>query len=157
MADSELSDTVKVLNLRKVLSKTVTEESRSKPFLISIGERADAVAEAYENRQMTTQEALAEFERFAEECNQATIETERLNLDDNAYAIYKVLQEVYETPSPRKRRRSVNEVFDQFPDYEWNFQQTLQLRTQLYKRLRLIVHEKDLIEIVNKLMTAKRT
>ena len=51
IADSELSDTVKVLNLRKVLSKTVTEESRSKPFLISIGERADAVAEAYENRQ----------------------------------------------------------------------------------------------------------
>ena len=51
VADSELSDTVKVLNLRKVLSKTVTEESRSKPFLISIGERADAVAEAYENRQ----------------------------------------------------------------------------------------------------------
>ena len=30
VADSELSDTVKVLNLRKVLSKTVTEESRSK-------------------------------------------------------------------------------------------------------------------------------
>ena len=51
VADSELSDTVKVLNLRKVLSKTVTEESRSKPFLISIGERADAVSEAYENRQ----------------------------------------------------------------------------------------------------------
>ena len=156
VADSELSDTVKVLNLRKVLSKTVSEESRSKPFLISIGERADAVAEAYENRQMTTQEALAEFERFAEECNQATIETARLNLDDNAYAIYKVLQEATRAVTPEEAR-SVNEVFDQFPDYEWNFHQTLRLRTQLYKRLRLIVHEKDLIEIANKLMTAKRT
>ena len=156
VADSELSDTVKVLNLRKVLSKTVTEESRSKPFLISIGERADVVAEAYENRQMSTQQALAEFERFAEECNQATIETVRLNLDDNAYAIYKVLQEATRTVTPEEAR-SVNKVFDQFPDYEWNFHQTLRLRTQLYKRLRLIVHEKDLIEIANKLMTAKRT
>ena len=156
IADSELSDTVKVLNLRKVLSKTVTEESRSKPFLISIGERADVVAEAYENRQMSTQEALAEFEKFAEECNQATIETVRLNLDDNAYAIYKVLQEATRAVTPEEAR-SVNEVFDQFPDYEWNFHQTLRLRTQLYKRLRLIVHEKDLIEIANKLMTAKRT
>ena len=156
VAESELSDEVKVLNLRKVLSKTVSEESRSKPFLISIGERADAVAEAYENRQITTREALAEFERFAEECNQATIETARLNLDVNAYAIYKVLQEATRSVTPEEAR-SVNKVFDQFPDYEWNFHQTLRLRTQLYKRLRLIVHEKDLIEIANKLMTAKRT
>ena len=156
VAESELSDEVKVLNLRKVLSKTVSEESRSKPFLISIGERADAVAEAYENRQITTQEALAEFERFAEECNQATIETARLNLDVNAYAIYKVLQEATRSVTPEEAR-TINEVFNQFPDYEWNFHQTLRLRTQLYKRLRLIVHEKDLIEIANKLMTAKRT
>ena len=34
---SYVSDTVKVLNLRKILHKTVTEEGRSKPFLISIG------------------------------------------------------------------------------------------------------------------------
>ena len=47
---SYASDKVKVLNLRKVLHKTVTEESRSKPFLISIGERAEALTEAYENR-----------------------------------------------------------------------------------------------------------
>ena len=46
---SYASDKVKVLNLRKVLHKTVTEESRSKPFLISIGERAEALTEAYEN------------------------------------------------------------------------------------------------------------
>ena len=153
IADSELSDTVKVLNLRKVLSKTVTEESRSKPFLISIGERADVVAEAYENRQMSTQQALAEFERFAEECNQATIETVRLNLDDNAYAIYKVLQEATRTVTPEEAR-SVNEVFDQFPDYEWNFHQTLRLRTQLYKRLRPIiaVEKQALVEITSKLI-----
>ena len=156
VADSELSDEVKVLNLRKVLSKTVAEESGSKPFLVSIGERADAVAEAYENRQMTTQEALAEFEKFAEECNQAAIETARLNLDDNAYAIYKVLQEAARTATPEEAR-SVNDVFDRFPDYEWNVHQTVRLRTQLYKKLRSIVHEKNLIEIANKLMTAKRS
>ena len=49
---SYASDKVKVLNLRKVLHKTVTEESRSKPFLISIGERAEALTEAHENRQL---------------------------------------------------------------------------------------------------------
>ena len=52
---------------------------------------------------MSTQEALAEFERFAEECNQATIETARLNLDDNAYAIYKVLQEGMREPTFQRK------------------------------------------------------
>ena len=55
VGNSDVSDTVKVLNLRKILHKTVTEESRSKPFLISIGERAEALTEAYENRQQSTQ------------------------------------------------------------------------------------------------------
>ena len=63
---SYASDKVKVLNLRKILHKTVTEESRSKPFLISIGERAEALTEAYENGQkLQTQEALAAFEEVS--------------------------------------------------------------------------------------------
>ncbi len=155
VADSELSDTVKVLNLRKVLSKTVTEESRSKPFLISIGERADVVAEAYENRQMTTQEALAEFERFAEECNQATIETVRLNLDDNAYAIYKVLQG-YADDISTGHARNFNSIFDQYPDYQWNEQQASQLRRRFYIALRSIVETSKLVETTNTLLDLQR-
>ena len=157
VADSELSDEVKVLNLRKILQKTVTEESGSNPFLISIGERADAVAEAYENRQMSTQEALAEFQRIAEDRNNETIERERLDLDHNAYAVYKVLQEVTEEVTP-EQARSVNEVFDQFPDYEWDYHQTLRLRTQLYKRLRPIVtvEKEKLIKIASRLIARER-
>ena len=155
IADSELSDTVKVLNLRKVLSKTVTEESRSKPFLISIGERADVVAEAYENRQMSTQEALAEFEKFAEECNQATIETVRLNLDDNAYAIYKVLQG-YADDISTGHARNFNSIFDQYPDYQWNEQQASQLRRRFYIALRSIVETSKLVETTNALLDLQR-
>ena len=106
--------------------------------MISIGERADAVAEAYENRQMTTQEALAEFQRIAEDLNRETIERERLGLDLNAYAVYTVLKQVSEEVTP-EQARTVDEVFDQFPDYEWDYHQTLRLRTQLYKRLRPIL------------------
>ena len=61
------------------------------------------VAEAYENRQMTTQEALAEFERFAEDRNNETIDRERLDLDENAYAVYKVLQEGMREPTFQRK------------------------------------------------------
>ena len=68
VGNSDVSDKVKVLNLRKILHKTVMEEGRSKPFLISIGERAEALTEAYENRQLTTQGALVAYRALVEEC-----------------------------------------------------------------------------------------
>lgn len=151
VADSELSDTVKVLNLRKVLSKTVSEESRSKPFLISIGERADAVAEAYENRQMTTQEALVEFERMAE----AAIDRERLDLDENAYAVYKILQG-YADDISTGQARNVNSIFDQYPDYQWNEQQASKLRRRFYVALRPIVGASNLVATTNALLDLQR-
>ena len=138
VGNSDVSDTVKVLNLRKILHKTVTEESRSKPFLISIGERAEALTEAYENRQKSTQEILAAYEELVEECERASSEQTRMGLDDNAYAVYTVLKEFAEDITP-EQTREVDSVFDQFPDYQWNEQQERELRINLYRILRLAV------------------
>ena len=152
---SYISDTVKVLNLRKVLQKTVIDESGSKPFLISIGERAEAVAEAYENRQITTQQALAAFEKFAEEREQETSERARLNLDENAYAIYKVLEGYAEDITP-EQARALNSVFDQFPDYQWNEHQNIRLRRMFYLILRFIVGTDNLVDTTTALLDLQR-
>ncbi|MCE2394285.1 HsdR family type I site-specific deoxyribonuclease [Candidatus Poribacteria bacterium] len=138
VGNSDVSDTVKVLNLRKILHKTVAEESRSKPFLISIGDRAEALREAYENRQRTTQQVLAAYEELVEECERASSEQTRMNLDDNAYAVYTVLKGFAEEITP-EQTREVDSVFDQFPDYQWNEQQERELRINLYRTLRLVV------------------
>ena len=135
---SYASDKVKVLNLRKILHKTVIEESQSKPFLISIGERAEALTEAYENRQLTAQEILAAYGELVEECERASSEQTRMGLDDNAYAVYTVLKEFAEDITP-EQTREVDSVFDQFPDYQWNEQQERELRINLYRILRLAV------------------
>lgn len=138
VGDSDVSDTVKVLNLRKILRKIVTEESRSKPFLISIGERAEALAEAYENRQQSTQQVLAAYEELVEECERASSEQDRMNLDENAYAVYTVLKEFAEDITP-EGAREVDSLINQFPDYQWNEQQERELRIKLYHTLRSIV------------------
>ena len=152
---SYASDKVKVLNLRKVLRKTVTEESRSKPFLISIGERAEALREAYENRQLITQEALTAFEKLAEEYTEASRERAQMNLGENAYAVYKVLEGYAETIRP-EQVRAFNRVFDQFPDYQWNEHQSSQLRRMFYLTLRPIVGAANLIEATNALLRLER-
>ena len=138
VGSSDVSDTVKVLNLRKILHKTVTEESRSKPFLISIGERAEALTEWYEDRQLTTQEALAAYRELIEECERASSEQTEMSLDNNAYAVYTVLKEFAEEITP-EQTREINGIFDQFPDYQWNEQQERELRIQFYRILRSIV------------------
>ena len=152
---SYVSDKVKVLNLRKILHKTVTEESRSKPFLISIGERAEALTEAYENRQLTTQQALTEFEKLADEYTQATKERAQMNLDENAYAVYKVLEGYAETIRS-EQARDLNRVFDQFSDYQWDIHQNSQLRRMFYLTLRPIVGAENLIEATNALLKLER-
>ena len=152
---SYASDKVKVLNLRKILHKTVTEGSRSKPFLISIGERAEALTEAYENGQLATQEALAAFEKLAEEYTEASRERAQMNLDENAYAVYTVLKGFAEDITP-ERVRALNSVFDQFPDYQWNEHQSSQLRRMFYLTLRPIVGAENLIEATNALLKLER-
>ena len=140
VGNSDVSDKVKVLNLRKILHKTVTEESRSKPFLISIGERAEALKEKYESRQLTTQQVLAAYGELVEECERASSEQTRMGLDDNAYAVYTVLKGFAEEITP-EQTREVDSVFDQFPDYQWNEQQERELRIKLYHTLRQIVEQ----------------
>ena len=153
---SYASDKVKVLNLRKILHKTVTEESRSKPFLISIGERAEALTEAYENLQLTTQQALTEFEKLADEYTEASRERAQMNLDENAYAVYKVLEGYAETIRP-EQAQALNKVFDEFPDYQWDEHQNSQLRIRLYRTLIAITQTNDdRIQAANALLKLER-
>ena len=155
MDQSDTSDAVKVINLRKALLQKVIDEGESNPYLISIGERAEAITEAYENHQMTTQEALAEFRRSAEEYARAAREQVQMDLDNNTYAVYTVLRNVIDDVNP-EQARAVDQVFAQFPDYRWDDHQQSQLRGTLYKTLELSVDIKTKIEITNKLLRLER-
>ena len=92
LKDSDASDTTKILNLRKILSVTVADEGSSKPFLLSIGERAEKLAQAYEDRQLTTQQTLFEFERLAQEYVTSQSQRQQMGADENTFAIFKALQ-----------------------------------------------------------------
>ena len=152
---SDVSDTVKVLNLRKALRQTVTDQGRSNPFLISIGERAEAVAEAYENRQSGTQDTLAEFMRLVEEVSRATREQDQMDMDNNTYAVYTVLKNVIEDVNP-EQARAVDQIFEQFPDYRWDNQQGSRLRIMLYRTLEPTVGRENIIETANTLLRLER-
>lgn len=135
----ELSDTTKLLNLRKVLVSTVERERSSKPFVRSIGERAQGLVERYENRQLATEEALSAFEELAEEYLEADRKREELGLDENTFAIYVTLRSTSTDGTTEgvttDKAEEVDALFEQYPDYQWNEEQQRELRVALYKML----------------------
>ena len=155
IGQSNASDTVKVLNLVKAVSQTVTDEAESKPFLRSIGDRAEAAIQNLEDRQLGTKDALTEFLKLAESISRAEREQHQMELDDNSFAIYTVMSDAMETVTP-EQARSVNRVFEQFPDYQWDEHQQQELRRTLYSTLAPSVDIQTKIEITNKLLTLQR-
>ena len=152
---SDTSDTLKVLNLVKVLRQKVADEGESNPYLIPLGERVEVVAEAYENRQSETQDVLAEFMRIAEEASRAAREQNQMDMDQNTYAVYTILRDAIADVNP-EQARAVNQVFTQFPDYRWDDHQQNQLRSTLYQTLEPSVDIRTKIEITNKLLKLER-
>ena len=155
LSQSDVPDTVKVLNLRKVLRRTVANESEAKPFLIPIGERTEAVIENLDNRQLDTKDALTEFMKFAIEISRAEREQNDTELGDNAYAIFTVLRNVKDNITP-EQAQSVNQIFEKYPDHQWDDHQAKTLRSMLYKTLSPTIGTNNLIETTNKLLKLKR-
>ena len=155
LRDSDTSDNTKILNLRKVLAVTVQDTGAAKPFLLSIGERAEKLAEAYEDRQVTTQQALLEFAKLAREATEADAERQRMGLDENSFAIFKTVGET-DNGFDAKQAKGINALFERFPDYLWHKQQESKLRTELYKTLRPLVGTEKMIEVANRLLRLQR-
>jgi type I restriction enzyme R subunit len=152
---SDTGDEVKVLNLRKVLAATVARDGMAQPFLLSIGERAEALAQVYEDRHQTTKEALEQFEQLALEFVEADAERERLGLDPNAFAVYTVLKPLV-TNLSADQSQAVNALFVAHPHYQWNEQEQARLRADLYKLLRPLVGDAKMVEAANVLLRLQR-
>jgi type I restriction enzyme, R subunit len=155
LKQSDASETTKVLNLRKILAAVVAQERAAKPFLLSIGERAEVLMQAYEDRQLTTQQVLAEFEQLAQAYVQADAERQQLEVDENTFAIYTALKPVVTTLQV-EQAQAINALFASFPDFQWDEQQRSKLRAELYRALRPLVGREQFIEVTNTLLQLQR-
>ena len=168
---SDASTTVKILNLSRILKETINTEAISKPFVLSIGERAAAVEQSYdahlqssiealdeaERRKLEAfeQETLREYENLAEEYIAADAERRRLDLDENTYAIYTVLKLVNKE-NALATAQTINALFRDRADYQWDNKQEMQLRAEIYNAVRPTVGVEKMIEVTNTLLRLKR-
>jgi type I restriction enzyme R subunit len=134
MAGAKQSDTVKIFNLLKALHDLVQQESQRQPYLINIGDKAEEIARAFEERQKTTQETLQELERLVKELKEAEKKRDETELSPEAFAVYWFLKREGVSKA-QAIAQSAAAAFQEFPHWQTSSHQEQEVRKSLYKAL----------------------
>ena len=155
LKESDKSDNVKVINLRKSIFKFVDDNQNEQPYLIEIGEKAQAVIELYDDRRVTTIDALRKLEEIIKEINQARREQAEKNFDVNTFTIYWLFKRD-KISKPDTLAAKINEIFEVYPHWRFNSKEKRELTTQLYKILLKEVNKTKAVELVEKILRLER-
>lgn len=135
VAGSDRPDTVKVFNLLKVLTEMIDKRGAVQPYLISIGERAQRIAEAFEDRQMTTKQALEELDAISNKIKRADAERTTMGLSERAFAVYFMLQQEEGFDEPYEVAEKIDVAFERYPYWHISEKQERSVRIEIYKAL----------------------
>ena len=131
----ETPDTVKVFNLVKALYDLVEQQGSQAPYLISIGERAEQIAEAFKERQVTTQEALRQLEALVQEYREAERSRQEQELSPEAFAVFWLLRREG-ARGAAEAAREVGVTFEEHPHWQRSGEQERQVRIVLLREVR---------------------
>ncbi len=134
IAGEDTPGTVKVFNLLKAIHGLVEHNSNKEPYLINIGERAEEIAQAFEARQKTTQQALEELARLVAELEEAKGERAATGLSPEAFAVYWFLKKEG-AGDPMKVAEDAEKTFKEYPHWNVSERQEQDVRRSLYKSL----------------------
>jgi len=152
---SNKSDKVKVINLRKSILKFIDDNQDTQPYLISIGEKAQIVIELYDDRRITTLEALKRLEEITKEINQARREQAEKDFDVNTFTIFWLFKKSKVAKSDILAVK-INDIFEVYPNWRLNSKEARELTTQLYKILLKEENKTKAVELVERILKLER-
>lgn len=143
--DTQKNDNTRVINLIKSIEKIAEEESDD-PFLIGIKERAEQVEENYEDRQITTQQALDEIRKLFEEDVKRKKEQSEKGFDGLTFFIYRLLLDK-EIKNSDKVTKEIKEEFINHPNWKTSEKELRELRQAIY--FALLSEDDDIDKVAN--------
>lgn len=143
--DTQDNDNTRVINLIKSIEK-IADENSDDPFLIGIKERAEAVEENYESRQLSTQEALEEIRKLYEEDLKRRKEQAEKGFDDLTFFIYKKMLES-EINNAEEITKQIKGEFVNHPNWKTSEKELRELRQAVY--FALLAEEDDIDKVAN--------
>ncbi|GAB4376236.1 MAG: HsdR family type I site-specific deoxyribonuclease [Calditrichia bacterium] len=145
-------ENTKIINLVKSIEKAA-EESSNDPFLITMAERARAVLERFENRQLTTKEALEILKQEIEQNQQRKREQAEKGFDGLTFFIFRTLLDA-EVENAESISKKIKESFLVHPHWRESELELRELRQEV--TFAIASQEEDLdrvVQIVNHLFS----
>jgi len=134
IAGEDKPDTVKIFNLLKVIDQLVKDNALKEPYLIGIGDKAEQITQAFEDRQQTTQQTLEALRRLIAEIRQAQNEKDETELSPESFAVYWLLKK-----DGIKGASAVatvaGDAFEKYPHWQTSSHQEQEVRKAFYKAL----------------------
>ncbi|MCK4392616.1 HsdR family type I site-specific deoxyribonuclease [Candidatus Bipolaricaulota bacterium] len=155
LKDSGGSDKAKVINLVNSIRRIVIEEEGSSPYLKPIGDRAEAILEAFDNRQVTAEGALRRIEPVIREIVEARRQQSEMGFDASTFSLYWALKQEG-VAEPESNVATIKGIFDRFPNYKENVAELRQLKAELYKMLLPLVGKDRMISLADMLLRVER-
>ena len=135
LAREDTPNAVKVFNLLKGIRELVETKADGEPYLIPIGERAEAIAQAYQERQITTEETLRQLvEGPMKELRDAESARAESDLSAEGFTIYWLLSRVG-VENAEQIARQIESAMATYPHWRTSQQHERELRTEIYKAL----------------------
>ena len=122
-------ENAEIINLVKTIEK-VAQECDDEPFLIAMAERARAIQERYEERQMTTREALDALNAELEKDGRRRREQDEKGFDNRTYFVYSILLD-NNVENAEAVSRKIGEAFAAFPNWKTSDRALRELRQEI--------------------------
>ncbi len=142
---------VEVFNLLKTLMGAVEKDGAAKPYLRSIGERAESIAAQFQTRQLESQEAIEELVALVEEALNAEQAQSATGFDKDTFTVY-WLASRESIPNPDALAATAKQAFETYPHWASDDRQEGAVRSSLYKLLPKTLEAKRLIAFVDRLI-----
>jgi type I restriction enzyme R subunit len=130
LQESSASDTEKVANLIISIKKMVEDESKTAPYLQSIGEKAEEISTLYKQRQIDTQDALKQAKELIEERNKARKEQTQKNMPKELFSVYWILKNDA-IPEAEDKASNMKSTFEKYPYWATSEQQERELKREI--------------------------
>lgn len=148
------TDTGKVMNLLRDLRTRAEAEVNATPALRGLFERAQRVTELFQERQLSTEQALNEIQQLVAEQRKAQDERTKLGMDAPTFGVYWLLQEA-KLPGARELAVEIDTIFDRFPNYSRSADELRQLKAEIYKALLKEISGKKMVELGDNIIKAR--
>jgi len=132
--ESSASATEKIFNLIRSIEEKVNREGQVFPVLISIGEKAELIANQFKERQRTAQETLEELKKMIEEINEARKEQASMKVAPEVFSVFWIMKNEG-IEAPEEKASAMRAVFDQFPHWRTSETQERSMKQKLWGAL----------------------